>query len=73
MLGMGLTLIALLAPAAAQEAEDCLGCHSETDLTGTRDGEEISVFVDASAYGTSVHGDGAGVGGLRHVPRRTCR
>jgi len=51
------TFIALLAPAGAQEVEDCLGCHSDADLTGTRDGEEIPVFVDEAAYGSSVHGD----------------
>ncbi len=56
-LSLGLGLIAWLAPAVAQETEDCLGCHSDTDLTGSRNGEEISVFVDESAYGSSVHGD----------------
>ena len=52
-----LVFLAILAPAAAQEVEDCLGCHSDTDLTGTRDGEEFSAFVDESTYGSSVHGD----------------
>ena len=56
-LAVGLALVALLAPAHAQESEDCLGCHSDADLTGSHNGEEISVFVDESAYGTSVHGD----------------
>ena len=43
-LGMVVTLLALLAPAVAQESEDCLGCHTDSELTGTRDGTEISVF-----------------------------
>ena len=42
--------------ARAQEAEECLACHSDRDLTGTRKGKTISVFVDQKRFGTSVHG-----------------
>ena len=54
-----LTAVALVpAPAVlAQSAEDCLTCHSDVDLTGSRDGVEISVFVDEAIYAGSLHGD----------------
>ena len=35
--------------------QDCLGCHGDPELTMERDGELISLFVDATAYGTSRH------------------
>jgi cytochrome b subunit of formate dehydrogenase len=55
---LGLVLIALcLTPAAAQENDDCLLCHSDADLTGTRGSKEISVYVDAEAYTGSKHGE----------------
>ena len=39
------------APAAlAQENDECLMCHEDADLTGTRGGDEISVYFDAGAY-----------------------
>ncbi|MEJ2086049.1 MAG: cytochrome c3 family protein [Acidobacteriota bacterium] len=50
-------LLAPLAALVAQENEDCLACHSDTELTGTREGQPISVFVDEEAYASSVHGD----------------
>jgi cytochrome b subunit of formate dehydrogenase len=51
-------LLALaVSPAVAQESEDCLVCHEESDLTGERDGREISVFVDPVGFAGSVHGD----------------
>ncbi len=65
--GLGKTLtglaVALLVagvlspPASAQENEDCLVCHEDPDLTGTRDGREISVHVDAKLLAGSVHRD----------------
>ena len=42
--------------ARAQEAEECLACHADRDLTGTRKGKTISVFVDQKRFGASVHG-----------------
>ncbi|MCP4203676.1 MAG: hypothetical protein GY769_17300 [bacterium] len=41
----------------AQDAEECLFCHEDADMTGTRDGQEISVYVDPEAYAASIHGD----------------
>jgi predicted CXXCH cytochrome family protein len=52
------TALAILAATPfipAQENDDCLMCHADADLTGTRDGAEISVFVDAESYAASVH------------------
>lgn len=50
---------ALLAPggAAAQGNDDCLMCHEDPDLTGERDGREISLFVDPTNFNKSVHGE----------------
>jgi cytochrome b subunit of formate dehydrogenase len=50
------TALLLVAPAFA-ENDDCLICHSDSDLTGERDGKEISVWVDADRYAQSVHAD----------------
>ena len=46
---------ALAAPAGAQSAEDCLGCHADDSLTATRAGREISAFVDGEKYAGSAH------------------
>jgi len=43
--------------AGAQENEDCLMCHEDPDLTGTRVGAEISVHVDPEVFSSSIHGD----------------
>ncbi len=43
--------------ALAQANDDCLMCHEESDLTGTRNGQEISVFVDAEDFAASVHAE----------------
>jgi cytochrome b subunit of formate dehydrogenase len=32
-------------------------CHEDPDLTATMAGQEVSAYVDAEAYGTSVHAD----------------
>jgi len=56
----GILLVLLgLGPAwlAAQANEECLMCHEDKELTGTRDGREISVFVDAALFAQSIHGD----------------
>jgi len=34
---------------------DCMACHAKRDLTGTRDGETVSMFVDRSELGHSRH------------------
>ncbi len=49
--------LAAAAPGArAQSNDDCLGCHSDPSLTGTRGGKTISVGVDAKKLAGSVHG-----------------
>ncbi len=54
-----LLLVAPVLPsgAVAQTVEDCLICHEDPDLTGERDGREISVFVDPAAFSASIHRD----------------
>ena len=39
--------------------KDCLTCHSDPDLTMTRGGETISLFVDEEAHEGSMHADTA--------------
>ncbi len=43
-------------PLRGQEDADCLACHEDRSLTGTRGGRAIPVYVDASAHAGSVHG-----------------
>ncbi len=50
------TLILSAGLALAQDNDFCFDCHSDEDLTGERNGEEISVFVDQSAFEGSLHG-----------------
>ncbi len=61
LVGFFLALVLfLLLPGAlllAQENEDCLACHSDPDLIGTRDDVEISVYVDEETFSSSVHAD----------------
>jgi hypothetical protein len=45
-----------LVPAWSQENSDCLACHNDKSLTGTRAGKSFSAFIDEKKYGTSVHG-----------------
>ncbi len=59
LFGAALVLAAIFGPAvpaAAQTTEDCLTCHADKDLTGERNGQEFSVFVDGEAFSKSVHG-----------------
>ncbi len=57
-LGVALVVGGLLAPGLhAQTRDDCLMCHSDRELTGTKDGQEISVFVDDGVLSKSVHGE----------------
>ncbi len=51
-----LALVAAVPQAAAQSNDECLMCHSDNELTGTRNGKEISVYVDGEAFAASVHG-----------------
>ncbi|MCX6134181.1 MAG: cytochrome c3 family protein [Ignavibacteriales bacterium] len=44
-----------ITPVRAQENTDCLGCHNDKSLEGTRAGRKISVFVDEKKFGGSVH------------------
>lgn len=43
--------------ALAQENSDCLDCHSDQSLTTQRQGKTVSLFIDASRFGASVHKD----------------
>lgn len=38
-----------------QSNEDCEACHSDRDLTTTRSGRTLSLFIDFKRYGRSVH------------------
>ncbi len=51
-------LLCLLLPLrlAAQENSDCLTCHNDKSLTGTRKGKTIPVYVDEKAFAGSIHG-----------------
>jgi cytochrome b subunit of formate dehydrogenase len=42
--------------ASAMENSECLECHGEEDLTASRDGHEVSFFVNQDVYAVSVHG-----------------
>lgn len=43
-------------PLLAQENSDCLTCHGDKSLTGTRKGKTIAVYVDAKRFESTVHG-----------------
>jgi uncharacterized protein with PIN domain len=43
-------------PARAQENVDCLACHTERSLAGTRAGKAVSVFVNEKTLAGSAHG-----------------
>ncbi|MDP3980331.1 MAG: cytochrome b/b6 domain-containing protein [Chlamydiota bacterium] len=40
---------------SAQDQEQCLICHADTQLTSDRDGKEHSLFVDSQSIQTSAH------------------
>lgn len=44
-------------PAAGQLINDCLTCHEDPNLTGERDGRQISVYLDIGKYRKSMHGE----------------
>ncbi|MDP3541549.1 MAG: cytochrome c3 family protein [Elusimicrobiota bacterium] len=50
-------LIVLLCAGAAHatSAEECLGCHSDKDMSVERKGSKISLFVDEPVFSKSVH------------------
>jgi Zn finger protein HypA/HybF involved in hydrogenase expression len=41
--------------ALAQENSECLDCHEDHDLKGTRRGKPVSVYVDAAKIKSSIH------------------
>ncbi len=41
----------------AQSSSECLDCHSDKDLTITRNNIEVSLFVDQELYSGSIHAD----------------
>ena len=43
--------------AHAQKNDECLDCHDDRSLTGTRHGHTVSVFVDVKRLKGSVHAD----------------
>jgi hypothetical protein len=54
--------LALAAPlsatvAEAQEAEECLACHGDRDLTTERDGRSVSLYVSERRFARSVHAE----------------
>jgi cytochrome b subunit of formate dehydrogenase len=44
------------APVAGPTSEDCLGCHSDKDLTKEAHGKKVSLFADEAVLKASVHG-----------------
>jgi len=49
------TLALAAKPALSQSNDDCLACHAEKGMTGTRGGRTISVTVDKKQLASSVH------------------
>ncbi len=54
LLGGALLLAAGRAP--AQENAECLACHGEKTMTGTRNGKTVPLYVDEKVFAGSVHG-----------------
>jgi hypothetical protein len=57
---LGALLLAGALPATAalaQDAEECLACHGDRDLTTERDGRTVSLYVSERRFGASVHVD----------------
>jgi uncharacterized protein with PIN domain len=45
------------APATAQENAECLACHEDQTLTGTRAGRTVKMYVNARQLGGSAHAE----------------
>ena len=43
-------------PLRAQESGDCLECHADRTLETRRDGQAVSLHVDAGKISASIHG-----------------
>ncbi len=60
---IGLFIWLLACPyVTAQSVEDCLSCHEDPELTGEKDGREISVYIDLEKFKKSVHVDAECIG-----------
>ena len=57
ILVLTIVLLAVSSTALAMSNSDCLDCHSDETLTKMAGGKEISLFIDESVYGASIHGD----------------
>jgi len=51
-----LALVVSCSAAFAQENVECLACHGDVTMKGTKAGKTISVYVDETKFGGSVHG-----------------
>ncbi len=47
----------LSGPAMAQDADECLQCHEDQDLTKNVDGKVVSLYVDIDKFDGSIHGE----------------
>ncbi|HUU45194.1 MAG TPA: cytochrome c3 family protein [Acidobacteriota bacterium] len=54
---LGALLVLFPAAVTAQEVDDCMACHEDFDLTTERDGVEVSLGIDLTVFGGSVHGE----------------
>ncbi len=54
-LGRTFFLIFVFCQGISAQNDDCLVCHSDDTLTGTRTGKSISLFVDGDKFDNSVH------------------
>lgn len=53
-----IAILSLLAsPLLAQENDDCLMCHEDTELTKMRGVRKVSLYIDIDKFGSSIHGD----------------
>jgi len=55
VLALLLAGLAAPAPVSAQENAECLACHEDRSLTGTRGGKTVSMFVNARTLTGSAH------------------
>jgi predicted CXXCH cytochrome family protein len=50
-------MLSVALPSSAQENDDCLMCHEDRELTGSKHGREVSMHVDPVGFAASVHAD----------------